>query len=191
LKKCKDIVPDHIDNDGLNNFYKNLRWLTRGENVSEAFKNGYINNSGINHRDVFITDKEAHKICKYLENGLSYDAIIQNMNFPNNKKYRTLLVRIKNGLAWKEVYCKYNISKSDIKYTSKQLDTLNRIPKILQMKNDGYNTTEIFKEVYKGKKCNVKTKMNIIRKICKEEIFKNEISKFKKKIRAQRSGKAR
>lgn len=62
-----DIVPDHLDNNGLNNYYLNLEWKTRGMNVSDAFKMGYIDNSGEKHRDVFISEKEANLICKYLE----------------------------------------------------------------------------------------------------------------------------
>ena len=65
----------------------------------------------------FNEEKQANEICKFLEDGLSYDEIISKMNFENTKKYRTLLVRIKNGLAWKNVSKKYAIKKEEIKYT--------------------------------------------------------------------------
>lgn len=181
LNSCNDIVPDHLDNNGLNNFYKNLQWKTRSQNISDAFKMGYIDNSGEKHRDVFITEKQAEKICKYLEKGLDYNNILNKMGFKNNKKYRSLLVRIKNGLAWKKVSSKYNIDKNKIKYTDKQKDALIKLPMILKLHEKGYSTKEIFQIVYKNNSCNKATKMNIIRRICKQEIFKKEISEIKDK----------
>lgn len=89
-EKYKDInidelVPDHLDNNGKNNYYLNLELKTRGQNVSDAFKMKYNNFSGEHHRDSFITDKEAEKICKLLQDGYSKDEILKHMNFKNNK----------------------------------------------------------------------------------------------------------
>lgn len=61
----RDLVPDHLDNNGLNNIYTNLEWKTRGQNVSDAFKMGYINNSGPNHKGVFIKASEATLFVHY------------------------------------------------------------------------------------------------------------------------------
>lgn len=184
LKNHPDLVPDHLDNNGLNNHYKNLQWKTRGKNVSDAFKMNYINNSGENNKNTFITEKEARKICKLLEKNYTYDEIIYKMKFPNNKKYKKLLVRIKNGLAWKKVSSEFNFNKKEYKYTDKQLDTLKRIPLILSLYEKGYSTKEIFNVVYKEEKCNKDTKMNIIRRVCKHKIFENEISQIIKDTRS-------
>lgn len=81
-----DLVPDHLDNDGLNNHYTNLEWKTRGENTKSAHENGFINNSCENSPHSLITNKEAIEICVCLENNMCYDEIIRHMNFPNTKK---------------------------------------------------------------------------------------------------------
>ena len=180
LSMNDDIVPDHLDNDGLNNFYKNLEWKTRGQNVSDAFKKGYINNSGENHKDTFITEKQANKICDYLEKELDYDSILEKMNFPKKKKYRTLITRIKNGLSWTNVSKNYKIKKDKTSYTKEQRKTIEKIPLIIELYDKGFKTKEIFNIVYKDEKCNKENKMNTIRLICKNKIYKKEISDFRK-----------
>lgn len=177
LKGCKDLVPDHLDNNGLNNYYLNLEWKTRGKNVSDAFKMGYINNSGENHKDVFITESDANLICKYLEMNFSYDKILDILEFPNSKKYRSLLVRIKNGLSWKEVSKKYRIP-TDTKYTKSQMDTVEKLPLIIKLINDGLVNSQIFDIVY-GSGYRKDQKMRIIQAIRKKEIYTDLLSDLK------------
>lgn len=168
----EDLVPDHLDNNGLNNNFKNLEWKTRGMNVSDAFKKGYIDNSGENHRGVFITTEQAHKICECLEKGFSYDKILKEMEFEDTKKYRSLLIRIKNGYGWKKVSSLYNINKNEIHYNKSQQDTLKKLPYIVSLIEQGKTNSEIFNLVYNNKKYRRDTKMRIIQAIRKKEIFK-------------------
>lgn len=170
-----DIVPDHLDNNGLNNFYKNLEWKTRSENIKSAYINGYINNSCENSKSTDICNADVHKICQLLEDELDYDEILDMMGYPNTKKYRTLLVRIKNKIAWTDISKQYNIKNDRVKYTKSQLDTLSKLREILDLHHRGFTTRQIFDIVYKGYNCNKDTKMNIIRRVCKHEIFKSEI----------------
>ena len=169
-----ELVPDHLDNDGLNNFYKNLEWKTRGENISDAFKRGEINNSGENHSYSLISNKEAENICKLLEKGCTYDEILSKMGYPNDKSHRTLLVRIKNRIAWKDISSKYNFNSTKIQYTKSQLDTIKRLPKICKMIKEGYTNMEIVKEVWGDLPKNRRqTKSQTITLIRKGKIFKN------------------
>ena len=178
--KGLDIVPDHLDNNGLNNYYKNLEWKTRGENISSAFEKGYCDNSGENHKDVFITEKQANEICKFLEDGLSYDEIISKMNFENTKKYRTLLVRIKNGLAWKNVSKKYAIKKEEIKYTKSQMETIEKLSLIIKLMEKGLSNSEIYNIVWKGSDTSKReSKMVTLRLIRKGKIYTELIDKLK------------
>lgn len=169
-----ELVPDHLDNNGLNNFYKNLEWKTRGENVSDAFKRGEINNSGENHKDALITNIEAETICKLLEKGCSYNEILAKMGYPNDKSYRTLLVRIKNRITWKDISSKYKFDSSNLQYTEAQLDNIRRLPKICKMIKEGYTNMEIVKEVWGDLPKNRRqTKSQTITLIRKGKIYKN------------------
>ena len=172
-----DLVPDHLDNDGLNNHYENLEWKTRGENISSAHENKYIDNSCDNHVGALITNDQAHQICQLLENDRSYDEILEEMNLPNTKQYRTLLVRIKNGNAWNNVSCLYNINKEKIKYTKAQLETIERLSSIKKMIDEGYSNYEIVRCLWGNdiSKRKLATRSQTITKIRNNEIFKELI----------------
>lgn len=170
LKHRTDLVPDHLDNDGLNNHYTNLEWKTRGQNISDAFKMGYCDNSGERHRGTFITEEQAHQICIYLSHYYSYDEILNILGFPNTKKYRTLLVRIKNGLAWKRVASSYNINSKIPQYTKAQRDTIKKLPRIDKLLKEGKSALEVAQDVYKDD-ISV-SRINTVRRIHKRELFK-------------------
>lgn len=95
----KGLVPDHLDNNGLNNLYTNLEWKTRGETVKSAHLNGWINNSGSNNKNSTLSELEVRTICVLLEEGKQYDYIIDIMCLPKTKQMRQTLIRIKNRLA--------------------------------------------------------------------------------------------
>lgn len=168
-----ELVPDHLDNDGTNNRYDNLEWKTRGENVSDAFKKGFINNSGERGRNALITNKEAEQICKYLEDDKTYDEILKLMGYPNNKSYRTLLVRIKNGLAWNDISKKYTFNRKSIKYTKLQMETVKNLPKIRELIRQGCNDSDIVMIIW-GTDCDkIKSKFMVISDIRRGKTYKN------------------
>lgn len=168
-----ELVPDHIDNNGFNNNYKNLEWKTRGENIKIAHEKGQINNKGENHKKSLISNDEAMIICKYLEENRSYDEIISLMKFPDNKSYRTLLVRIKNGIAWKDISKNFNIDKSSTKYRPSQMETISHLPIIKKLIEEGKRNSEIIRIVW-GEDCDKYNSKDItIRNIRKGRIFKD------------------
>lgn len=179
----RDLVPDHLDNNGLNNIYTNLEWKTRGQNVSDAFKMGYINNSGPNHKGVFIKASEAHIICTLLEDDKSYDYIIAFMGYPNTKKYRRLLIRIKNGLAWKEISSSYNINKIEYKYSDAQIKNMKLIPRILSLHESGKSNSEIIGIMFPNEQ-NREKRLRLIRDVCNHRIFKSYIESIEKDKRS-------
>lgn len=167
----ENLVPDHLDNNGLNNFYLNLEIKTHGENTKAAFERKEINTTCENSVYALISNTQAEKICQYLSEEKSYDEILQLLNLPNEKKYRQLLVRIKNRLAWNEISQKYDFS-SKTKLTPQQEETVAKIPLINELINKGYSNIEIFNEIYPdGSKKESRTAT--IRKIRRKEIYKD------------------
>lgn len=178
-KKYKDcdveLVPDHLDNNGLNNHYTNLEWKTRGENVSSAHKHGFINNKGDSNKNAIITDEQAREICEYLCEGIGYSEILDKMNFPDNKSYRSLLVRIKNRNAWRSVSDDYTFDSKKVKYTSSQRDTIEKLPLIRLLIGEGKSNYEIIRIVW-GDNCSEsmkKSKNETIKNIRNNKIFKD------------------
>ena len=169
-----EVVPDHLDNNGLNNYYKNLEWKTRGENVKKAMQCKEINTTCENHRDSLITNQQAHMICKYLELNYSYADILQRMGFPNDKSHRTLLVRIKNRLAWTEISSGYKFDSSSIKYRKSQMDSIDKIPKMQELYSEGMTYREIARVLW-GPNINTRrldTKSAIVKNILQGKIYK-------------------
>ena len=171
----KELVPDHLDNNGLNNNYNNLEWKTRGGNVKSAHEKGFISNKCDNSPHALISNSEAREICTYLEKGLTYNEILDKMNFPNQKKYRALLVRIKNRNAWNDISKDFNFNSSKTKYTKSQLETLEHLPQIKSMIEQGYSNIEIIRAVW-GSDCDkIKSKDITVRNIRQNKIFKDII----------------
>lgn len=173
-----ELVPDHLDNNGLNNYYLNLEYKTRGENVSDAFRMKFIDFSGERHRDSFISDKDAHMICKMLEQGKNVDYIIKAMGFDNTKKYRSLIIRIKHGSSFKNISKKYNFNKKHL-YTTEQQYVIDNLPHILNLINSGKSNSEIFDIIWKNtNNVNRLSKIETIRLIRKNKIYKEEIRNY-------------
>lgn len=146
IGKDVELVPDHLDNNGLNNYYKNLELKTRGENTSDAWKNGCMENRyGENNPQAIITNDEAHRICQLISENKSYQEILELMRFPDTHKYRTQLVRIKNKIAWTHISDQYEFP---ISWKDKQKEFLNKVPLILKMFSDGYSNAEICDNIW-------------------------------------------
>lgn len=177
-KNCKEeLVPDHLDNDGTNNLYTNLEWKTRGENIKAAFERGEISNKLENHSDAIITNKQAHKICKLLEEGKAYDEIFTILKFPINDKdrYRKVLVRIKNRLAWTDISNNYHFNEKAYQYTPTQLETISYIPDIQKYIEEGKTNTEIVRLIWGNdlSYSKLQSKVQTVRKIRNKQIFKD------------------
>lgn len=178
-KGIRDLVPDHLDNNGLNNYYKNLEWKTRGENVISAFEKGYCNNSCDNNANSIVDNETVHKICKLMELGKSYDDIISELNLPKENRYRLLLVRIKNGNAWTDISKEYNIQNAD-SISRATVETVERLPKIIQLMNDGFSNPEIFELLWDSKdKKYRKSKLMTLQLIRKRRIYKDMLGELK------------
>jgi hypothetical protein len=96
---------DHDDDNKLNNYYKNLKFLTRIENLKKAWKNGLCANSvrkGVNNSLAKHTEEEIIEVCKYLAEGKMPTEISRLTNVKSQ-----LISKIKLKQRWKEVSDKY------------------------------------------------------------------------------------
>ena len=107
----KNIIVRHLDDNPLNNYYKNLKWGTPQENTFDAIRNGKIvydekrnYTSGEKHPNHKLTEKEVVDICDDLLFGVDINDI--------SKKYsqvsRDEIVNIYQRRAWRSISKKYD-----------------------------------------------------------------------------------
>lgn len=102
----QDPTIDHIDGKILNNYYKNLRWLERGEN-SSIRKIRAKSKGELNH-EAKLKEKEVIKICELLiENKLTLKEIGKLFNV---SKYT--ISNIKRKANWQHITNKYSFPKT-------------------------------------------------------------------------------
>jgi hypothetical protein len=107
-------IVNHKDSQIRNNYYGNLEWVTNKENTHHGKIHG-----NIKRHDPFIYsqrkyDEELiHKICSYLQLGLSTKQILRVIEYPKNMRrtYKTLIVDIRSGRSWLHVSKQYKINK--------------------------------------------------------------------------------
>lgn len=167
----EEYVPDHLDGVKTNNFYKNLEWKSRGDNVRSAFKQGLINNAGEHNKHATITDKQAHQICQLLSEHKTYDDIIDILGFEDCKSIRQLLVRIKNRHKWLHISKDYVFDTA--KYQNRaSRETLFHIDHIKKMIADGYRDFEIVDAIWGHDVEHRKSKCMTVSNIRKGKIYK-------------------
>lgn len=169
--KNDDLVTDHLDNNGLNNFYLNLEIKTRSENIIKAHKEKEINNKCENNINTNITNELVHQICGLLEKDKTYDEIIKKLNLPNTTHYHQLLTRIKNRLAWNEISKNYNFNNKKYSLPEFQKQNIKYIQKINEYIKMGKSNSQICDLVFPGTEKR-ESKMITIRNIRNKKIFK-------------------
>lgn len=89
---------NHIDQNPLNNFYKNLEWCTQSENILSANKNGN-GNIGSKQADAKLTEQDVIKIKEYLKNKTyKQNKIAELFNIST-----TTISDIKHGRKWAHI----------------------------------------------------------------------------------------
>ena len=84
----------HLNDNKLDNYYKNLKWGTKGENTREAIKTGRLRIQGkYNHNNVY-EESYIRKICKLMEDGKTNKEILYIITNNKNATIR------KNGKEW-------------------------------------------------------------------------------------------
>ena len=99
---------NHKDGVKTNNHVDNLEWCTEEYNLRHAGDLGLRNTNGENSPKAKMTEAQAIKVCELLELGKSSTEIMTAVGSPVSK---TMVDKIRSGLRWKHISCKYSISK--------------------------------------------------------------------------------
>ena len=97
---------NHIDGNKQNNYYKNLEWCTRSENVQHAFDNG-LAKLGEDHPNSIYTNKEINIICNLITKNYSSKQIAYLVGREFNKNFINLIYKIKHKRLWKHISDNY------------------------------------------------------------------------------------
>lgn len=104
---------NHKDGIKINNYYKNLEWVTPHDNLIHAINNG-LNYRGEDKPNAILTNELVNEICKLLQSGLDYNEIVNTLNLNNINNIHEIMHDIKCGKSWKFISDMYNIPKYKI-----------------------------------------------------------------------------
>lgn len=126
-----DMEVNHIDGDKTNNHLYNLEWTTRKENAEHASIHDLYQVCEDRPQAKF-TNLEVHKICRYMERGLTNKEIMKLMDY-DPKEYFVAINHIRKQDTWKRISKKYNIPTSvdKIKYNTYRIEDLQNIIRMI------------------------------------------------------------
>ncbi len=105
-KNMKDPTIDHIDNNIVNNYFKNLRWMERGMNSSIRVNKGV----GEKNSEARLTNQNVIEICELLaEDKLTLKEIGEKYNV---SKYT--ISNIKRKVSWRHITNNYIFPKVNV-----------------------------------------------------------------------------
>ena len=105
-KNMKDPTIDHIDNNIVNNYFKNLRWMERGMNSSIRVNKGV----GEKNSEARLTNQNVIEICELLvEDKLTLKEIGEKYNV---SKYT--INNIKRKVSWRHITNNYIFPKVNV-----------------------------------------------------------------------------
>jgi hypothetical protein len=91
---------DHIDGDKANNSLSNLRWCTRGQNISwAANEQGLLDRKGENHENAKLNKFDVLKIRELAASGWTHQQIADKIK----KVKRRHVTDIINRVCWKHI----------------------------------------------------------------------------------------
>ena len=106
-----NIFVDHVNGNKLDNYYKNLEWVTPKENINRAMKLGLCNDSpiwkhGQDRPNVKYSDATIRKVCELLEQGYGPKEIAAHLNINPN-----VPSCIKYSGRWRHISKDYNFPR--------------------------------------------------------------------------------
>lgn len=148
---------NHIDGNKGNNFYKNLEWVTRSQNMIHASRTGLLNSKTTTQ----LSTEIVHKVCRYLENGSRPCDVAEMLGVTPFNVQDILELK-----SFKDIGEQYNFSKVKRKFRLSEDSVLKCCALILE----GKSNTDI------SKVANVKAVT--VRRIRRRETFKHLTDQF-------------
>lgn len=103
---------NHHNGDKDNNYWYNLEWMSYSDNNIHALEAGLRQPlSCENHQNATLTNQQVIKICEMLQNGETYETIIDVLNLSNIENIKRKLIMIKTGNSWLDISSNFKISK--------------------------------------------------------------------------------
>lgn len=118
---------NHEDGNKQNNDYRNLSIVTAKENTLHAYRNNLCKILEDRY-NASLKNKEIHKICEYLEQGKSYEFIMQRINVSKD-----VLKKINNGENYKEISKLYNIKKINRRLRTNNEEIVQKITELIEL----------------------------------------------------------
>lgn len=109
----RSLQVNHIDGVKVNEYYKNLEWVTARENLIHAIENG-LNYRGEDKPNAQLLNEQVKNICKLLEDGFDYNFIVDKLMLQDIPNIHDKLHDIKCGKSWTFISKNYNIPKYKI-----------------------------------------------------------------------------
>lgn len=105
--KYPSVHVNHKDGDKTNNLPSNLEWCTNAQNVKHTWENGLSTGAkGEENGRATITEDLVHQMCVEFEKGMTPKEAVEYFGVS-----RQQASKIRAGIQWKHVVCKYNIPK--------------------------------------------------------------------------------
>ncbi len=116
--KNEDNTVNHKNSIRNSNHYRNLEWCTQKENIRHAIDKGHFKVVGEDNATAILTNDQVHEICMYMEQGIQYSKILENMNIEVTENMLDILTKIRTKHIWSHISNQYNIPNKE--YRTKQ-----------------------------------------------------------------------
>lgn len=163
-------VVEHINDNKLDNYYKNLKWSSYGENTRNAIKTNRLNICGEHNIHSVYKESFIRSICKLMDEGKTNKEILlildgENATIRKNSATWSLICHLRSKDRFTHIACEYKyepvINLSDDENNIIDL-LMNGYENLDIMKLYGYNkiseNTTLYSKILKCRKvCNIRS----------------------------------